>query len=144
MLLPGETLVHRSRVHWLMFLPRIALLATLVLCTATRPATHVIGWALVTLLVGGGLCLSAFLYWLSTEMVVTDRRVLLRKGIFGRTDTELQLNQVESIQFRRGVLGWLFNFGAVTVVGSGGTKARFDWVTYPDVFRDAVARSRGY
>jgi len=113
----GEQVVHRGELHWAIFLP---------------------GIVLIPVLVGIPLLISAIVAKISTEMAVTNKRVIIKTGLISRRTVELNHAKVETIGVDQGILGRMLNFGAIIVVGTGGTKEKFPWVAAPLDFRRAV------
>jgi hypothetical protein len=50
----------------------------------------------------------------------------------------LLLPKVEAIQVDQGILGRIFNYGTITIVGTGGTKEPFRGIAKPLEFRRQV------
>lgn len=117
-LISGEQVVHRGKLHWSIYLPGILLLP-------------LYGLGLLFLLV-------SLLEQATTEMAVTNRRVIMKRGIISRRTLEMNLSKIENIAVDQGLFGRLFNFGTVTVVGTGGTREPFKTVAVPLAFRKAV------
>ncbi len=69
------------------------------------------------------------------EFVITNRRVVIKKGWLFFWSLEINHNQIEAILVHQSILGRLFNFGSITVSGSGGTKKKFNQVSSPNRFR---------
>lgn len=113
-LLPGERVQHVGRLHWAMYLP---------------------GAIFVPILIGIPIVLLLWIRRVTTEMVVTDRRVLVKTGLLAREIDELRLEKVESVQATT-FLG--LSFGSLKIVGSGGTFREMHWVEEPMAFRNAV------
>ena len=104
---PGETVRHTAKLHWTLYLPGlvICLLAALMLIFRPDPSLHWWGnrTVLVTawLLLGVGLVLLAhawFLRW-TTEIAVTDRRVIYKRGFISRTTAEMHMEMIGSTHF---------------------------------------------
>jgi uncharacterized membrane protein YdbT with pleckstrin-like domain len=157
-LVPGETLLYRTRHHWLVLLgPAFAGLLLLV------PGMALLGEAIATgdsagLVVGnatispkmmaitGAILLAAAIITFSygvvkrnaTEMAVTNRRVLVKTGITSRRTLDLMLSRVESIGVEETTTGRLLGYGSVIVVGIGGTPEAFLMIAHPQEFRRAV------
>jgi uncharacterized membrane protein YdbT with pleckstrin-like domain len=74
----------------------------------------------------------------TTEMAVTDQRVIVKTGWIRRKALELRLAQVESICVDQSFCGRLLGYGTVVVIGSGGTQEPFAFVSDPIAFRNAV------
>lgn len=59
-----------------------------------------------------------FLRW-TTEIAVTDRRVIFKRGFVNRHTIEVNMDKVASVDVDQSILGRVFNFGTVTVQGTG-------------------------
>lgn len=75
--------------------------------------------AFVCLLVGVGLFAKMFIDMLTTEVGVTNYRLIYKTGIIARNVGEMNLNRVESIHVSQSILGRLLNYGMVEVRGMG-------------------------
>ena len=82
---PGETLIYRTSLHWIVFLPSIAAIAvgfglhfySQQLGTMAGVVSNA-GWVLVILGVVMGI--SVWIQYISTEMAITNRRVIAKVG----------------------------------------------------------------
>lgn len=82
--------------------------------------------------------LQAWIYTYSTELAVTDKRVIAKFGFIRRQTIELKHSKVESLQVNQGILGRIFNFGSINIIGSGGTTAPIPYIKDPLTFRSAA------
>lgn len=157
-LVPGETLLYRTRHHWLVLLGPafVGLLllvpgvAALVEAIATEDSAGlVVGSATVSpqmIAIAGAVLLAAaiitFAYGVAkrnaTEMAVTNRRVLIKTGMTSRRTLDLMLSRVESIGVEESTAGRLLGYGSVIVRGTGGTPEAFLMIAHPQEFRRAV------
>ena len=157
-LVPGETLLYRTRHHWLVLLgPLIGALvmlvpgfALLVEAIAQRDnAGLVVGNSTVSpkamLIVGIVLVVTAIIALShgvakrnATEMAVTNRRVLIKTGMGSRRTLDLMLSRVESIGVEESTIGRMLGYGSVVVRGTGGTPEPFVMIAHPQEFRRAV------
>src|SRR5437588_12553372 len=55
----------------------------------------------------------------STEIVITDRRVFGKWGVFSRSYIAQPLDKISSIKLEQGMLGRLFGYGTILMYGSG-------------------------
>ena len=55
----------------------------------------------------------------TTELVLTNRRIITKRGLVSRNTVEMNLAKVESLQVNQGLMGRMFNYGDVSVVGTG-------------------------
>lgn len=90
------------------------------------------------LLVGLILIAIAAIHVLTTELALTNRRVIAKSGLIRRNTIELKVNRVESLGVSQGVLGRLFNFGSIVVKGTGGSHAPIPYISRPMEFRQQV------
>ena len=162
-LVPGETLLYRTRHHWLVLLwpliggfslliPGVALLAE---AAHTRDTAGLaVGSSTISpkvmAIVGAVLVGAAIILWSygvakrnATEMAVTNRRVLIKTGIGSRRTLDLMLSRVESIGVDESAMGRMLGYGSVVVRGTGGTPEPFVMIAHPQEFRRAVQEQIG-
>ncbi len=149
-LMPGETVVYRTRLHWVVIFWPIVLsilfgVAGIVLLARTMAGPRDDS-SRTPMLVGGAILLVIALVSLivalvkrnATEMAVTDRRVIVKIGVAARRTFEILLSKVESIGVEESVVGRMLGYGTVVVRGTGGTPEPFDTVAHPLEFRKQV------
>ena len=59
---------------------------------------------------------------LTIQIVVTDQQVFIKWGLIGIHTSKTYLNKIESVKDSQGILGRIFRFGSVTLVGTGGDR----------------------
>ena len=144
-LLPGESVVYKTRLHWVLFVkPALVLLAGLVLIVVLRPVQDP-PWLWM---IGGAVALAGLLWGLvhyvelmTSEFAVTTSRLIFKVGLISRYTTELLLSKVESIGVQQGLLGRVLNYGDLTVTGTGGAREVFRRVRDPIGFRNHVQQA---
>jgi uncharacterized membrane protein YdbT with pleckstrin-like domain len=151
-LVPGETVIYETRLHWIVMLRHIivgclllALPGVVLLVYALRQTgmdttnIHVMEAAGVALLICGVVAILAGMVRRSaTEMAVTNRRVVIKTGLTSRKTIEMLLNKVESIEVSETAFGRMLGFGTIVVIGTGGTLEPFHNVAHPLEFRSQV------
>ena len=127
-LLPDEHVVYRAELHWIIFARAILVLVVgVVLVFVPR-----IGLAgLVVLLLGVLMLVPPFAAYRTTELGVTNKRVIVKTGLVRRRTLELLLRQVEAISVDQSLLGRLLGFGSITLTGTGGVREVFHRVRDP-------------
>jgi uncharacterized membrane protein YdbT with pleckstrin-like domain len=144
-LLPGERVVYKTRLHWVLFVkPALVLLAGLALMIVLRlvqdpPWLWMIGGAVA--LVGLLWGLVHYVELMTSEFAVTTSRLIFKVGLISRYTTELLLSKVESIGVQQGLLGRVLNYGDLTVTGTGGAREVFRRVRDPIGFRNHVQQA---
>ncbi len=134
-LLKDEEIIFSTSLHWIIFLQGTVVLAIAGLLSLFAPAImammygpnvieefrefYVRGVLIVTT-IGVVLLLIEYIKQISTELAVTNRRVIAKFGFISRTTYELFLDKVEGANVDQTILGRLFGFGSVLVKGTGG------------------------
>lgn len=92
---------------------------------------------LVTLMMWVGVLffIAAYLKYISTELAITDKRVIAKFGFISRQTVEIKLSKVESMQIKQGILGRIFNYGSLVVAGAGTPYAPIPGISDPLTFR---------
>ena len=133
-LLPGEQVVYQTRLHPIIYVwPALIVLAGIVAGIAAGPIAGlaVLGVGLVALL---GACIRQ----LSSEFAITTRRLIIKTGWISRRTIELNMSKVESVEVAQDIIARIFNYGTITVIGTGGTREPFALINDPLGFRRAV------
>jgi uncharacterized membrane protein YdbT with pleckstrin-like domain len=74
----------------------------------------------------------------STELVVTDKRVIAKFGLVSTRSIEIRLDKIESVRVQQGLVGKIFNFGDITITGTGTTFDPVPRIARPLAFRNAL------
>jgi uncharacterized membrane protein YdbT with pleckstrin-like domain len=151
-LVPGETVIYQTRLHWIVMLghivlgclllglPGVLLLYYALSQTGIKSTTlHIMEGGGVALLVCGvAVILMGMVRRNATEMAVTSRRVVIKTGLASRKTIEMLLNKVESIEVSEPAFGRMLGYGTIVVIGTGGTPEPFHKVAHPLEFRSQV------
>ncbi len=139
-LVPGERVVYRTRLHWLLFMVPVLFTAVVLLPIAWFLANST-SWGQYTwipLVVGLVLLLATYIRRQSSDFAVTNKRVMMKVGVFSTRSIELVLNKIEAIAVNQSFIGRIFGYGDIVITGSGGTKEAFSQIQGPLAFRRAV------
>jgi len=152
-LIEGERIIYKTRLHWIVLILPLLLAvifgaAGIVLLAssangsgdsqATSLAMTIAG--IILLLIAVTLIVRGILKRNSTQMTVTNMRVVANVGIASRRSIEIFLSRVESIGVEESMMGRLLGYGTVIVRGTGGTPETFDKVAHPLELRTQVQR----
>jgi uncharacterized membrane protein YdbT with pleckstrin-like domain len=74
----------------------------------------------------------------STELVVTDKRVLAKFGVLSTHSIEIRFDKIETVRVNQGLLGKLFKYGDIMVTGTGSTFDPIANISHPLLFRTAL------
>jgi uncharacterized membrane protein YdbT with pleckstrin-like domain len=84
------------------------------------------------------ILLVAFVKRQSSDFAVTNKRVMMKTGVFSTRSIELLLSKIEAIAVNQSFAGRIFGYGDIVVTGSGGTREAFSNIQGPLAFRRAV------
>lgn len=129
LLAPGEVIRFETRPHWrAIIVPLIVLIATVFgfawLFTWLVSQSEWISWMKWVVIAGAILIvilwtIRPFLYWITTDYVFTDRRIIVRKGIISREGKDMPLSKVNNVSFAVSALGRLLNYGELQIQSAG-------------------------
>ena len=144
-LLAGEEVVYRARLSSLPLVIDIAVLLLglgmviggLVMLAIPAAGFALIGIGGIVLLVGCGRLVRTMVHRSTTDMVITNRRVLSRVGVLRKESEEMFLGKIESVEVQQNLWARLMNYGTIEVNGSGEGELLFPNVQSPHDFRKA-------
>ena len=117
-LIEGETIIHRARVSWW-----------------SQFGLLVLGVVLLVVVVGLFFIIAAWIAVRSTEIAITNRRVIAKFGFIKRDTVEINLEKVEALRVEQGFLGRMLNYGTIFISGAGTSVAPIRNIADPLVFR---------
>ena len=114
---------------------------------------HISLWSLSLYIFLGLLLLAAYglglIFWLiayikykTTELAITNKRVIAKFGFISRRTVEININKVESIQVDQTLLGRIFNYGTLVISGAGNPQAPIPGISQPIQFRKAFLEAQ--
>jgi uncharacterized membrane protein YdbT with pleckstrin-like domain len=60
-----------------------------------------------------------FLKWVTTRYVLTNRRVVIRNGVFARSGRDIPLTRVNDVSFRHSLVDRMLGCGTLTIESAG-------------------------
>ena len=140
---PGEQLRYQATIHWVTYLHGAAWLLAALLVWLVTPASWRDGFLMNTLLiiiVAVGvffLALAWFNAWI-TEIAVTDRRVIYKRGLVSRTTAEMTMEKIETVKVDQSILGRILGYGTIHVLGTGQGIEGLRRIARPIAVRNAI------
>lgn len=152
-LISGENITYRGHLHWVVLLPQTLVACLLDACaiaiivlgtygSSTNLSKFLIP-ASVLIIVSVIILLSAIMGRAAAEFVITDRRVIIKLGIFHKRTAEIFLHKIESVGVDQTITGRLLGYGTITVHGTGGTSEEFETIAQPFEFRRQIQEQIG-
>jgi hypothetical protein len=136
-----ERPLHKTTIHWMVLLaPIIGALFSLIIII---PIALIASWkgysvAWLLLIIPAGIISSAAIGVKTSELVITDRRVLIKVGFIQRQTFEMFISKIESVAVAQGMFGRMLDYGSVEIRGTGGSSETFSTIAGPLQFRDAI------
>lgn len=127
---PGEK-VYRGDIHWAIALPWFVVAGFFLLLGGKY------GLVIASNLFAIG-CLRIVIARLMYEYAITNKRVVLKRGIIFRDTIELNLSKLESAMISQGIIGRSLGYGTLIFRGSGGTVGACKYLANPTDFRRAL------
>ena len=143
---PNESVRYDGTLHWIIYLPGIILFAFGVagligVLTMAHDARFYRAYSIVVYIALGIGALHLFSAWLkqwSTEIAVTDRRVIYKTGLVSRRTVEMNMDKVESVDVNQDIWGRIFNYGTVLIRGTGASLEPLSTIATPLALRNAI------
>jgi uncharacterized membrane protein YdbT with pleckstrin-like domain len=123
---PGERVVTMGRLHWIVYWHAILFLLLAIVFATWGGASGMGVMASFAAMAFGVLCALAaahawFIRWI-TEIAVTDRRIIYKRGFINRHTEEMNMDKVASVDVDQSILGRILDYGTVHVIGTGGAQ----------------------
>ena len=125
-LIEGETILHRARVSWW-----------------SQSGFVLLGVVLLVVVVGLFFLIYAWIQVRSTEIAITNRRVIAKFGFITRHTVEINLEKVEALRVDQGFWGRMLNYGTIHITGAGTSVAPMPDIADPLVFRRKFMEATG-
>ena len=143
---PGEKVLFYGRLHWIIYFPGALMLmpafgALVFSASAQSGGALALSWLLAALacaIAAGIMMFSAWFRRWTTELDVTDRRVVHKHGFITRHTVEMNMDKIESVDVDQSVLGRILNYGDITINGTGTGWDPISTIGAPLKFRNHV------
>ncbi len=133
-LAPDERIIRTAKLHWALFLVSGIILFFGLWSLLESPS----GGSVILIVVGGIFLIKALLTWRTTELALTNKRVVSKWGIIRRRTIDTNLNKIEGVSFHQGIIGRFLGYGSVVIRGTGGDHQPVPFIQAPEEFKKAV------
>lgn len=117
----------------------ISLFAVLSAHSPPPPGVSAICWIL--LLIAILVFVWPFIARRSTELVITDKRLIVKYGLVSTQSIEIRFSKIETVRVSQGLVGKMFNYGDIVVTGTGSTFDPIRSIRDPLAFRAALSNA---
>ena len=148
---PGEQISYRGRLHWIVysagivmvFLAAAIALGSMLVLQQPLARIAVLVAAVLILVLGLYQIVRAWFTCVTTEIIVTNRRIIFKTGFISRNSIEMNLDKVESVVVNQGILGRILDFGTLVIRGVGAGLEPVANVAAPIEFHKHVNAAAG-
>ncbi|MEW5735093.1 MAG: PH domain-containing protein [Thermodesulfobacteriota bacterium] len=139
-LIPGETVIFQTRLHKFIYIAPVIMFAALSLLgfavILQVNEFHNIGYLFFP---AAALPIAvAYLAVFSSEFAVTNKRVVIKKGLIRQSTVDLMFDQIASLSVDQDIFGRIMNFGTLRLVSSAGWMVVFKNIEDALSFRNAL------
>ena len=132
-LLDDEKIVFETKLNWSEYLTSVVLvLLGIIICQFS------FDFGILVILIGVFLIVTDYFKIQGSEFAVTNKRVLMKKGIFTTKSSEISLSKIEGIEINENFFDKLAGSGTVIVKGTGSTTNKFSNIDAPNAFKKAI------
>lgn len=134
-LLDGEQIIYRTKKHFIIFLVPV-ILTIMTVFFYTNPILAQIAWiaGLATLISWANQALT----YVTSEYVITNKRLMMKEGFFFRRANEMRLTTITNVAITQSLLGQLLNYGSLIINSFGGVDDVFSLIDHPFAFQKQV------
>ena len=124
-MIAGERILHTGRVSW-------------------WSVWHLLvpGVILLPVVVGLVFLVMAWVRVHTTELAITNKRVIAKFGFISRNTMEIGIQKVESIQVHQSLMGRMLDYGTLIISGTGTSHAPIPSISDPMAFRRAFVEAQ--
>ena len=139
---PDEQVLAIGRMHWIVYLRGLilAIVGLILILAPVGPglslATSIVG--AIILLFGLWSLAGAWIEQATTEIAVTTRRVIQKRGLIRRQTGEMNMEKVESVIVDQSILGRIFGYGSIVVRGTGSGIEGLHHIADPIALRSSI------
>lgn len=137
----NETLSYRAdfslvikKASLVIFLITLILAIVMIMLAGTLGGIFFVPLAIITL----GIYLNNYMYIRTTELAVTDKRVIGRRGSFSIETIDIPIEKIQNIRVQQDLLSRFYDSGTIIIETGGKTDLKIVYVKNPYEFKKAV------
>lgn len=142
---PGEQVCVDVRPHWKYLAGPLAAVVVVLAGAIAALVESVPSWGLLAVAAVLLVCLLwlavRYVKWATTSFVVTNQRLVMRKGVFGREGREILLDRLTDISYRQTVLDRVTGCGDILLESAGrDSQEAFVDLPHPVLIQNEIYR----
>jgi len=144
----GETIRREAKLHWIIYFKglvvfAIGLVISFVIYQRVSSTEADVSGLFISIppLPGLVMIFLAFLRKWTTDLAVTNKKVVAKVGLISRHTIEQNLISLDNVKVNQSVLGRILDFGVIEFAGASGTHTPIAYIAAPMKFRVAVQQA---
>jgi uncharacterized membrane protein YdbT with pleckstrin-like domain len=115
-----KSIIYYAKLHWVIFLgPLLLLMVALIAGSQIQQLWEASLFIVIFTLFWLGMTWITYYF---SSLTIKQKQIILRTGMLVRKTVDIPLNKIESIDIRQTILGSIFGFGSIVIIGTGGTR----------------------
>lgn len=104
----------------------------------------IVGILTLIYLIGLIIIIWIFIDRQSKKYTITNRRIIVRRGIIAKNTDEVEIKDIKSINVRQGVIGRMFNYGDILIgsAGHAGIEINMPGVDKPHEVKELIRKQK--
>lgn len=140
LLLADEKIIYRTKKHIIIFLTPTILTILLFLFYKNIYIGTLFGSTVNEIMLLPAVAvlivwLNILLNYVTSDFIVTTKRVIMKEGFFFRHMNETQLRTISNVTVNQTLAGQLLNYGTICINTFGGDNDPFSTITSPNAFQ---------
>lgn len=143
---PNEQVLIVGKLHWVVYIKTVLFLCVGIISVALEhnfSSEYLPNYLeYTTVVVFGAAALVSFVHawsvrWI-TELAVTNRRVIYKRGFISRHTVEMNMDKIESVDVDQSLLGRVLGYGTIHILGTGQGIESLPRIADPLALRNAI------
>jgi membrane protein YdbS with pleckstrin-like domain len=151
-LLEGEKIIFVPKPHWLVIIKPLRVFLVLLILSLLQRALfgrgsflyYIPGFSSLSGIIPAATFITVIysilviLDYKNSEYCITDKRIIVKRGILRRVSIDISMGMIETIIFHQGLIGRIFKYGTVAVTGIGASLSGFSYIYDPVPVRTII------
>jgi len=147
LLSPGERVETEFHPHWKMLIWPVAILVVAIVIAVVLAINldGLLGWVLplAVILVGILISVKHWYRWLFTKFVITNERLIVRRGLIARHSKEIPLERIDNVSFSQTMAERILRSGDLLIESAGEAgQSRYSDIPRPEETQALIYRAR--
>lgn len=145
-----ENIISKISLHWIVFFPvflgiggliGLHLIADYLNVKDVFKHNKIYFDAILFFIMVGIPAIISIIRHISTELIITNKRIILNKGIINIDKASMPMNKIENIDLKQNIIERIIKAGWVRVSGSGGSTLEVGPISKPNKYTQLIFKT---